>query len=238
MIIHKLIKRHITHGDDDEFYRLQASDALRWINMHRPIRKQDDVLDLACGCGVFGDELRRMIGCKVLFSDHHPSLRDYLVPGSDFRVLSIGNDPIASLGQFDLVLTSNILEHLPDGPAFIREAHTALKPGGVMYLSWTNWFSPWGGHDFSPWHYLGTKLGPAIYDLIHGKGKRGHFPYAGLWPTHIGRTIKLIKANPHLRIVAMAPRYYTEMSWLMKVPVLREFLSWNCAILIQRTDTQ
>ncbi len=233
MILHRLIYRHLRHGDDDWFYRLQATDALRWINSHHPIRQHDEALDLACGCGIFGDELRKMAGCRVLFSDHHPSLRDYLVPGADFRVLSIGNEPISNLGQFDLVLTSNILEHLPDGAAFIREAHTALKVGGVMYLSWTNWFSPWGGHDFSPLHYLGPRLGPWIYDRLR-PGRRQHFPFAGLWPTHIGRTIGLIRQNPNLRIIAIAPRYYTEFAFLMKIPVLREFLAWNCAILVER----
>jgi hypothetical protein len=32
----------------------------------------------------------------------------------------------------------------------------------------------------------------------------------------------------------MAPRYYTELSFLMHIPVLREFLAWNCAMLIGR----
>ena len=34
---------------------------------------------------------------------------------------------------------------------------------GVVFLSWTTWLSPWGGHETSPWHYLGAPCGPAVH---------------------------------------------------------------------------
>lgn len=233
MIIHKLIKHHLKHGDDDAFYELQAKDAIRWMwenGVH--IEPGTSALDLATGCGIFGNRLERL-GCTVVFSDHHYSLREWM-KGRDFRILAVGKDPLSMLGQFDLVICSNLIEHLPNLDAFIEEIHSVLKPGGRMYLSWTNWLSPWGGHDFSPFHYLGTRLGPWVYDLIHGKGKRGHFPYAGLWPTHIGSTLRKIRRQSKLEIEAVAPRYYTEFHWLMKIPIVREFLAWNCAVIIRR----
>lgn len=233
MIIHKLIRHHLKHGDDDAFYTLQATDAIKWMQRQGvPMGPNTRVLDLATGCGIFGHRFA-MRGCQVVFSDHHYSLRDWMT-GYDFRVLKIGEEPMSRLGQFDLVLCSNLIEHLPNLDAFITEIPSVLNPGGALYLSWTNWLSPWGGHDFSPWHYFGTYLGPRIYDLIHGKGKRDHFPYAGLWPTHIGSTLRKIAKHPNLKVVAVAPRYYTEHAWMMKIPILREFLAWNCAMLIQR----
>lgn len=214
---------------------LQAEDAIRWMQQQGvPMGPKTVALDLATGCGIFGHQLAKR-GCEVTFSDHHYSLRDWmLLLNYDFVVHKIGEEPLSNLGRFDLVLCSNLIEHLPNLDAFLDEIPTILNPGGMMYLSWTNWFSPWGGHDFSPWHYFGTRLGPWIYDLIHGKGKRNHFPYAGLWPTHIGNTLHKIASNPKLKIVTVAPRYYTEHAWLMKIPILREFLTWNCAVLIQR----
>jgi len=35
-------------------------------------------------------------------------------------------------------------------------------------------------------------------------------------------------------VTAMAPRYYTELGWLLRVPGFREVLAWNCALLIER----
>lgn len=239
MIINKLIKHHIKHGDDDVFYTLQADDAIRWIRQNGiSMLPTSTALDLATGCGIFGHRLA-IYGVKVTFSDHHYSLREWMKDRNyNFQVLKIGEEPLAKLGKFDLVICSNLIEHLPDLDAFIAEIPSVLNSGGILYLSWTNWFSPWGGHDFSPWHYFGTYLGPRIYDLIHGKSKRDHFPYAGLWPTHIGSTLRKIAKQPRLKVIAIAPRYYTEYAWLMKIPILREFLAWNCAILIQKTNDQ
>ena len=36
-----------------------------------------------------------------------------------------------------------------------------LRPGGWAYMSWTNWYSPWGGHDMSPVAPPRPPLGPA-----------------------------------------------------------------------------
>lgn len=108
-----------------------------------------------------------------------------------------------------------MFEHLPDPEGFLKELHTVLAPGGVMFLSWTNWLSPWGGHDFSPFHYLGPRLGPWVFDRLR-PGKRVHFPYAGLWPTYIGRTIRQVRRLPGLEVMAIAPRYYTEFALLMR----------------------
>jgi hypothetical protein len=35
-------------------------------------------------------------------------------------------------------------------------------------------------------------------------------------------------------VVRVVPRYYSELSFIMLIPLLREFLAWNCAVLIQR----
>ena len=50
---------------------------------------------------------------------------------------------------------------------------------------------------------------------------------------YLGETLRWIQAQPGLRVVRAAPRYYTELAFLLKIPVLREFLAWNCALLIE-----
>jgi hypothetical protein len=64
--------------------------------------------------------------------------------------------------------------------------------------------------------------------------ERKHNPFENLFPTYIGRTLKVISRNTNLKLLAMAPRYYTEFAVLMRIPGLREFLAWNCALLIGR----
>src|SRR5438876_12003625 len=108
-----------------------------------------------------------------------------------------------------------------------------LRPGGFFYLSWTNWLSPWGGHSFSPFHYLGPRKGHLVYDRLR-PGKRRDTPFVNLYPTYIGPFLKLLRAQPSRRVVRMAPRYYPEFAFLLHLLVLRECLCWDCVTLLQK----
>ena len=45
-------------------------------------------------------------------------------------------------GGADVGFSSNVLEHVPDPIGLIEEMIRATRPGGLMYLSFTNWYSP------------------------------------------------------------------------------------------------
>lgn len=232
MIIHKLIAHHLKHKDDAVFYRFQADDAVRWIEQSGVrLDSKTRVLDLGCGHGVFGAQLAKR-GCPVSFADE----RNLLLPeiaNAPFKQINLDRDDIADLGQFDLVVCSNVFEHLSKPDQFLDSVHQLLAPSGKLYLSWTNWLSPWGGHDFSPLHYLGPRNGQWLFDKLL-KRPRNHTIYQNLFPTYIGRTLARIRRNPNLVILRTAPRYYTEFAFLLRIPVAREFLAWNCAVLIGR----
>lgn len=230
MILPRLLWRFAHHRDDAEFYRLQAEDAIRWLReCGAPLGPGTRALDLGCGHGVFGG-LLLAAGCEVTFADE----KNFLLPehrSAPFTAINLDTDTIDSLGRFDLVVCSNVLEHLARPKAFLSAADKLLNPNGRLYLSWTNWLSPWGGHEFSPWHYLGTELGPAIYDRL-AKRPRFHRPGVNLFPTYIGDILAAIDEESALAVHSMAPRYYTEFSPLMRLPIVREFLAWNCALLL------
>lgn len=235
MIIHKLIARHRTHRDDEGFYGIQAQDAIRWMReqgVH--LGPGTGALDLGCGHGIFGGQLAQA-GCTVKFADEE----SYLLPqlaSSPFHAINLDRDELGMLGVYDLVVCSNVLEHLSKPERFTSSLHQILRPNGHLYLSWTNWLSPWGGHEFSPFHYLGVRRGHLLYDKLFGR-ERKHTPLENLFPTYIGRVLRMIRANPNVVVRRMVPRYYTEFRFLVHVPVIREFLTWNCAILLQRRST-
>lgn len=236
MIIHKLILHHLGHKDDATFYQFQAADAIRWIEKQGvELRPATRVLDLGCGHGIFGAALLQR-GCAVEFSDEDNCLLPE-IPRPVFKQLNIDREPLSRLGRYDLVICSNVLEHLADPAAFIRSIPSVLTPGGRMYLSWTNWLSPWGGHEFSPFHYLGAKRGHLVFDRLTGR-QRKHTPFVNLFPTHIGKILAQIRDQPGLTIRKAAPRYYSELAPLVQIPIVREFLTWNVALLIEHHDNQ
>lgn len=232
MIIHKLILQHLSHKDDPDFYLLQTRDAIAWMERHGVrFGPKVTVLDLGCGHGLMGGELIRR-GCAVTFADEANTLEGHL-KSAPFRKINLDRDDLAGMGSHDVVICSNVLEHLAKPMEFVARLSTLLHPAGHFYLSWTNWLSPWGGHDFSPFHYLGPRLGPRVFDRV-SRRKRLHTPFVTLYPIHIGPVLRAIRQQADLRLVKVAPRYYPELSLLMSVPIAREFLAWNCAVLMRK----
>jgi SAM-dependent methyltransferase len=232
MIVHRLIALFLKKGGGSpEFYRLQALDAIKWMARCGVVFGPDvSVLDLGCGFGDIGGELAER-GCRVTMADDE-SFRLPQYRHLPFRQINLDRDDIASLGRYDLVILSNVLEHLAKPERVLNAIQHLLNGGGRFYLSWTNWLSPWGGHEFSPYHYLGPRLGCRVYDRLIGK-PRQHILYESLFPTYIGSVLRTIRGNSQVRIARMIPRYYPELAFLVRLPVIREFLTWNCAMLIE-----
>jgi hypothetical protein len=47
--------------------------------------------------------------------------------------------------------------------------------------------------------------------------------------------LRQLRRLPGVEIRRLAPRYYPELAWVMRLPGLREFLAWNCTVLLART---
>ena len=155
MILPQLLWRFLRHRDDPVFYAMQADDALRWLDQCGvPLGPGTRVLDLGCGHGVFGARLAQR-GATVTFAD---AMNQLMPEHRDSRFIAVDldqdADAVARLGpgQYDLVVCSNVLEHLAHPEQWLSTAHELLAERGHIYLSWTNWLSPWGGHEFSPLH--------------------------------------------------------------------------------------
>jgi SAM-dependent methyltransferase len=66
-------------------------------------------------------------GISLAFADIEPT-DPAVLPIADGRV------PLPD-GSVDVILSTQVLEHVPDVPAYLREAHRLLRPGGLMYLT-------------------------------------------------------------------------------------------------------
>ncbi|WP_328828580.1 class I SAM-dependent methyltransferase [Nocardioides acrostichi] len=140
-------------------------------------------------------------------------------------------------GAVDVCYSSNVLEHVPEPWQMAAEMVRVTKPGGLVFLSWTTWYGPWGGHETAPWHYLGGYWARQRYARTHGhqpKNKYGESLFGvtvreGLdWARAVGRT-------GEVDVVEVTPRYNPSWSrWLLRVPGLRELVTWNLVLVLRK----
>ena len=50
------------------------------------------------------------------------------------------------MGQFDLIILKDVIEHIPDQERFIPYLKKFLKPGGRVFFGFPPWYMPHGGH--------------------------------------------------------------------------------------------
>jgi 2-polyprenyl-3-methyl-5-hydroxy-6-metoxy-1,4-benzoquinol methylase len=96
------------------------------------------VLDLGCGNGALCRSLASA-GLAVVGCDRDPgavAVASAAVPQALFKVVSVYDDP-ARLGEagFDLVVSTEVVEHLVAPRALPRFARAVLSPGGHLLLS-------------------------------------------------------------------------------------------------------
>lgn len=219
--------------DPGPFYELMAREAVEDLGAEVGSLSGQRIVDLGCGPGFYTESLRAAGADVVPIDNSMDELELQGEPPPGFVLADAGDLPFPD-GEFDGIYCSNLLEHTPHSPAVLREIARALKPGGWAYISWTNWYSPWGGHAISPWHYLGTRLGPAMYERRHGGPPYKNAYGDGLWAVHIGTTLNLLKADSRVTITRVEPRYWPGLRAIMRVPGAREVLAWNCVIWLRR----
>jgi SAM-dependent methyltransferase/predicted O-methyltransferase YrrM len=214
------------------FYRWLAAELVDDLELRHGRLAGQRVLDVGCGPGWYTEALRAR-GAVVVPLDGSLAELD----GGDGTptggvVGDAGRMPLPDACAAGVVC-SNMLEHTPDAPAVLADIGRVLRPGGWAYVSWTNWYSPWGGHDMSPWHLLGPRLGPRVYERFFGPPRKNRAGEA-LFPVHIGPTLAHVRESTALELTDVEPRYWPWARAVTKVPVVREVATWNCVLHLRR----
>ena len=234
-------------SDPDSFYTALAHDAVAQLEEHGPLAGQT-VLDIGGGPGYLTAAVRAQGGnCCLLEPDAaelvrrvpagHPAPAGHHAPAG----LAAGRTAIADGyrlpvrdGSADVCLSSNVLEHVRDPRGLVDEMVRVTRPGGLIYVSFTNWYSPWGGHEMSPWHYLGPRAAERRYVRRHGRLPKNRYA-STLFPVHIGPVLRQVRGRDDVQVIAARPRYYPR--WcrgLLLVPGLREIATWNLLLILRR----
>lgn len=213
--------------EPEVFYSVLARDSLELLGEWVELRGAR-LVDVGAGPQEFARAFRE---AGVLYAplDNDPgvaSVRDGGVVGDAERL------PLAD-GSVDVVFSSNMWEHVQRRTAVADEMLRVTRPGGVVFLSYTNWLSPWGGHETSPWHWLGGERAIRRYTRRHG-----HPP-----KNRVGETLHRVSVAEGLRwaqgsgaeVLVARPRYLPDAArHLLRVPGLREVLTWNLLLVLRK----
>jgi 2-polyprenyl-3-methyl-5-hydroxy-6-metoxy-1,4-benzoquinol methylase len=97
------------------------------------------VLDVGCGNGYWAGLFQRR-GCAVVGIDPSPTgiaIARATYPAGRFEQAGIASDTLTVLEEspFDLVVSTEVIEHLYDPPSFAAGCFAALRPGGRIVVS-------------------------------------------------------------------------------------------------------
>ena len=119
-----------------------------WLSRRPNIR----LLDMGCDCS--GRQLREIsrlirgeaIGINI--PDSFPSKDAIETAGPGVKLVRMdGMNLQFPDASFDMVISANVIEHVPDPVRFIHEAARVLKPDGICYMEATPiWTGPRGHH--------------------------------------------------------------------------------------------
>jgi SAM-dependent methyltransferase len=216
----------------EKFYAGLAEDAVRQVAQHGELTGRT-VTDVGGGGGWFTAAFRAR-GAHCYLFDPDPAELCFRTAAPAGAVLADGYWLPVRDGGADVVFSSNVLEHVADPMGLIEEMIRVARPGGLLYLSYTNWYSPWGGHEMSPWHYMGPRYAEHRYIRRHRR-KPKHTCGVNLFPVHVGPVLRALRARPDVEIVEARPRYYPRWCRLVvRLPGLREVATWNLMLILRR----
>jgi SAM-dependent methyltransferase len=221
-------------SDPSPFYRFLADDTVATLARHVALRDRT-VLDVGGGPGYLTDAVRAAGGRCVVVDRVVGELRlhgrtpDAAVIGDAERL------PLAA-ASVDVVHSSNVLEHVAAPGTMLAELTRVLRPDGLGYLAYTNWLSPWGGHETSPWHYLGGGSAVTRYERRYGRPPKNRYGES-LFRVDIGPILRWFADRSDLDVLEAVPRYLPSWcDWLTSVPGIREIATWNLQIVFRRTQ--
>jgi SAM-dependent methyltransferase len=222
----------VEQTDPDRFYTGLAEDAVCQVEEYADLAGAT-VVDVGGGAGYFTEAFRAKGARCYLFEPDQGEMASR-GEGQCGAVVADGYWLPVRDGGADVCFSSNVLEHVRDPMGLAGEMIRATRPGGLIYLSFTNWYSPWGGHEMSPWHYLGHRFAERRYVKRHGRLPKNRYG-TSLFPLHIGPVLRAMRARVDIDIVDARPRYYPHWCrFLLWVPGLREIVTWNLLLILRR----
>jgi SAM-dependent methyltransferase len=218
--------------DPARFYTALADDSARQLARYVDLSGRT-MLDVGGGPGYFRDAFRA--GGATYFSlDADVGELSGMGDIASGTVIGSGMELPFADGSLDVTYSSNVLEHVTDPWRMADDMLRVTKPGGVVFLSYTVWYGPWGGHETAPWHYLGGRFARRRYARSHGREPKNKFGDS-LFKVTVRDGLRWARQQQSAEVLDLTPRYNPWWSrWLLHMPLVREVVTWNLVIVLRK----
>ena len=145
--------------------------------------------------------------------------------------------PFAS-DAVDVVYSSNVVEHVPEPWRMCDEMVRVCRPGGLIVVSYTLWYGPFGGHEMGLTHYLGGDRARRLYERRHGHSPKNYFGRS-LFAVGCREGMEWARHQPDAEVAGFFPRYHPGWAWWMvNVPGFREVAVSNLVAVLRKRGGQ
>jgi SAM-dependent methyltransferase len=240
----KLGKRRLrSENDYRQFQAFQAGLILSYLRAFGVEVKGARILDIGSGVGGYSVEMiaqgARVISLDLIRRPHQASGQHSLLTASALAI------PLHD-ECMDFVLCASLIEHVPDPARLLAEIERTLVEGGYLYLSFPPFYSPRGGHEFAPFHYLGERVATRLVrseqrhptwvrELHKVSQKPSSFAETyegwGLYKMTIANARRLL-APRGFALVNMSTRYLPVSA--IRWPGVGEVLTWHAQFLLRK----
>lgn len=209
-----------------------AKDSVQQIGSYQDLDRRW-VLDVGGGPGYFADAFRAAGATYNSLDADLGELSGLGDPGPG-TVLGSGMDLPFRDDSFDVTYSSNVLEHVDKPWQMADEMVRVTRPGGLIFLSYTLWWGPWGGHETAPWHLLGGHRAARRFERKNGRVPKNRFGIS-LFPVTAAAGLAWADRQQQSVVVERLPRYLPRWSWwVLRVSGLREVVTWNLALVLRK----
>lgn len=214
----------------DLFYRDLAEDTIatlaEWTDLAGRL-----VVDVGSGPRQFAEAFQE-VGARYVGLDVDVHTAGSGVDAS--AVAGVGEHLPFADASADVIMSSNVMEHVRRPGDVAAEMLRVARPGGVVLISYTAWYSPWGGHETSPWHYLGGGRAARRYERRVGTPPKNVYG-TSMFAAHVGPGVRWAERQEGVDLLLVAPRYHPSWaSWVVRLPLVREVLTWNLLLVLRK----
>lgn len=193
-MVDQAIIQHMTRNEADMAFKKRVQTIFEWVDP----QPQYLILDIPCGRGFYlnmfnyvGDY--QIIGAELdwdIIQMAHRNIGHLEVPLHNANIYQL---PYAT-STFDAVILSEILEHIDDDVAALKEVYRVLKPGGVVaitvpHANYPFWWDP---------------INKTLETFFNTHIQNGMF--AGIWANHVR-----LYTMPELREAVQSAGYEIEV---------------------------